>query len=43
VVESKEWWHTVWVPEESFIGDNAYDRAYEYARKLKNPCCEEVT
>lgn len=43
VVESKEWWQFSWTFEESFHGDASYDRAYEYARKVKAPYCMEVT
>ena len=44
VVESTGFWRFLfgWHFEEVFFGDKAYDRAYEYARKLKNPCTMEV-
>jgi len=42
-VESKKWWQFAWNFEEAFLGDNAYDRAYEYARKIKSPYCMEVS
>ena len=41
-VESKEWWHFSWSYEQSFCGDDAYERAHFYARILKNPTVEEV-
>lgn len=43
VVETKLWYNFFWKIEDSFHGDNAYERAHFYARALKNPHTEEIT
>jgi hypothetical protein len=43
VVETKPWYNFFWKIEDSFHGDNAYERAHFYARALKNPHTEEIT
>ena len=45
MVESTGFWRFLfgWHFEEVFFGDKAYDRAYEYARRLKDPCTMEVS
>ena len=42
IVESKRWYDFEWNYENSFIGDNAYERAHFFARLLKNPEIEEI-
>lgn len=41
-VESKRWHNIFWQYEASFSGDAAYERAKEYAQRLKNPNYEEI-
>jgi hypothetical protein len=43
VVESKYWYGFNWQYEDLFWGDNAYERAKDFALKLKNPQIEEIT
>ena len=42
IVEGKHWYNFQWHYENSFMGDNAYERAHFYARLLKNPEIEEI-
>jgi hypothetical protein len=42
VVETKYWYEFNWRFEELFVGDNAYERAKDYAVLLKNPQVEEI-
>ena len=42
VVESRNWWSFGWYYEKCFLGDDAYNRAYYYAKALKHPHTEEV-
>jgi hypothetical protein len=43
IVEGKHWYNFNWHYENSFMGDNAYERAHFYARMLKHPKTEEIT
>lgn len=42
VVETKSWFFD-WEYAELFMGDNAYERAKDYALRLKHPQIEEIT
>jgi hypothetical protein len=42
-VESKRWYQLSWHLENSFHGDNSYERAHFFARALKQPQTEEIT
>ena len=42
IVESKRWYNFKWNYENSFMGDNAYERAHFCARIVKNPEIEEI-
>jgi hypothetical protein len=43
IVEGKHWYNFNWHYENSFMGDNAYERAHFYARALRHPHIEEIT
>jgi hypothetical protein len=43
VVESMFWYDLSWNYEQCFHGDDAYERAHEYGRLLKNNYTEEIT
>jgi len=42
IVQIKRWYQFRWEHENSFCGDDAYERAHFYARALKYPHTEEV-
>ena len=42
-VESKRNWYSGWQWEQSFHGDDAYERAHFFARALKHQQTEEIT
>jgi hypothetical protein len=42
-VESKRHWYSGWQLEQSFHGDDAYERAHFFARALKHQQTEEIT
>jgi hypothetical protein len=43
IVESKHWYNFKWKYEQLFSGDNAYERAFFYARAVQHPTIEEIT
>ena len=42
-VESKRWYEFNWQHENLFAGDEAYERAKDYALRLKYQATEEIT
>jgi len=42
IVESKRHWYRGWQWEQSFHGDNAYERAKFFAQALKHQQVEEI-
>jgi hypothetical protein len=41
-VETKRWWYLEWHRVEDFCGDNALERATQYAERLIRPNVVEV-